>query len=223
MISVYAFVAEPVTFEGLRGVDGAELHAVACGGLHAVISCHEVAAGRSRTQVWEHGRVVEALASQVAALPVRFGSTHPDVAALQAAVAGQYADLEARLAAVSGHVEFVVRASVSPVRFSAAPGADDPGTGRAYLEGRLQEERAQRTAWDAARARLRTVAGALTGLAVRSTEADGRRGPELAYLVAGGRAEDFQAAAAAACDGAAVVVGGPWAPYTFAAEEAHAG
>lgn len=222
MISVYAFVAAPVTFEGLHGVDGAELEVVACGQMHAVISHHETPVGLDRTQVWEHGRVVEALTRQVATLPVRFGSTHTDVAALQTTVADQQTDLAARLAAVAGHVEFVVRAPVSAP--GAAPrGADGSETGRAYLEGRLDEERAQRAAWQAARARLEDIGGPLTRLAGRTVEADGRRGPEISYLVATERAERFQAAATAACEDTDFVVGGPWAPYTFASEWPHAG
>lgn len=216
MIHLYAFVAEPVIFDGLHGLDGAELDTIDCGAVHAVVSRHEQAVSPERDAVLDHGGVVEAVSSQVPTLPVRFGSLHADTAALRAAVGEQQAELADRMQAVAGHVEFVIRAPVEQMATVAPPPADG-GRGRAYLEGRLAMERAERAARDAAKARLHDAVGTLAEQAAQAVEVDGPRGPEISYLVPTGEAPAFTAAAATICDGTDLVVGGPWAPYTFAA------
>lgn len=218
MIHVYAFVSDNLALDGLRGLDDAELDVVACGALYAVVSFHEAAPASDQSQVLAHGRVVEAAARRVATLPVRFGSRHPDLAGLVAAVSAQERELADRLRTVRGHVEFAVRAPVPAVPVAPPSEQPDAGPGRSYLQGRLAIERAHAAARDEARQRLETVVRPLTPKASRTTSVEGPRGPEICYLVRADVAETFGATAATLCDGTDLVLVGPWAPYTFASE-----
>ncbi|MDP8969445.1 MAG: GvpL/GvpF family gas vesicle protein [Actinomycetota bacterium] len=218
MIHVYALTAEPVALDGLHGVVGAAVALVDCAGLHAVVSRHRHPPAREPVRALEHAAVVEAVARTVPTLPVRFGSGYGDEQALQAAVAERRDHLSGQLRRIGHCVEFVVRIARQPEPQSSDAGAG-AGSGRAYLQRRLALDQAARSAREATRHRLRARTATLVDLAILTSEQDGPRGPEAAYLVEARDAQEFRALADEVVAGdPSLVVGGPWPPYTFAAQ-----
>ncbi|HWB70795.1 MAG TPA: GvpL/GvpF family gas vesicle protein [Egibacteraceae bacterium] len=220
MIHLYALTAEPVALGGLRGVGGAAVRLVDCGSLCAVVSEHEQAPPALTGHALAHAAVVAAVARTVPTLPVRFGSRHGDEQTLRGRIGQRQGQLSAQLRRLGRHVEFAVRAAPEP---EAQPSQARAGTGsgRAYLQRRLGQQQAARCAAEAARHRLRTRTAALGGLSVLTSERDGPRGPETAYLVEAEHAERFRALAAEAVAGdPCLLLAGPWPPYTFAAQPA---
>jgi len=132
-----------------------------------------------------------------AVLPVRFGETFPDEAALNAAVARRASRVRDALELVRGRVEIGVR--VSSRQRAAAP-----TNGTAYLRTRLAEL-----------GRSTALHERLQALACATIEAPGG---ETAFLV---DREDVDAARSLVLAFAdehpelSVVCTGPWAPYSF--------
>lgn len=240
MIHVYALTAVPVDLGDLVGVDGRGVRPVACPPLHAVVSDHDRAPGPTRGRALAHARVVAAAGEAAPAVPVQYGARHADETALRAAVRERAGALSDTLARVGGHVEVVVRFA-APVREQAptgragdgtdiagdpAPSSDVPavspdaaGSGRAYLEGRRERERAERAVRRAARQRLRERTAPFEPLASEAADRSGPRGPERCLLVPDAEVAPLLAAARAAADADGdLVVGGPWPPYTFASQ-----
>lgn len=218
MIHVYALTAERVALDGLLGVVGAAVALVDCGGLHAVVSRHHQSPAREPERALEHAAVVEAVARTVPTLPVRFGSGYADEQALRTAVDERRGHLSAQLRRIGHCVEFVVRIAPQPEPQSGDADAA-AGSGRAYLERRLAHDKALRSTREAARDRLRVRTPTLADLAILTIERDGSRGPEAAYLVSAEDAERFRTLADEVVAGdPSLVVGGPWPPYTFAAQ-----
>lgn len=220
MIHVYALTAERVALDGLRGVGGAGVRLVDCGGLQAVVSQHEDPPPAGTSQALAHAAVVAAVARTAPTLPVRFGSRHADEQTLRSRIGQRREQLSAQLQRLGHRVEFVVRAAPEPEPPHGHREAG-AGSGRAYLQRRLAEQQAARCAAEAARHRLRVRTASLVGLTVLSSERDGPRGPETAYLVEAEHAERFRALAAEAVAGdPCLLLAGPWPPYTFAAQPA---
>jgi hypothetical protein len=92
------------------------------------------------------------------------------------------------------------------------------GPGRRYLEERLAEQHAAEAADAAARARVGAATAGLDTIAIAVAERVGRSGPERCFLVDREATDAFAEAAAAAAAEGGLVVGGPWPPFTFAAE-----
>jgi hypothetical protein len=224
VIHLYALTAEPPASVGLVGVDGAPVTTLAAGALVGVTSEHRSAPEVTADNALAHAAVVAAVADQVPTLPVRFGTHHRDHAALREALAETEDELLATLARIGHAVEYVVRAGAGPAasQASAPAPADDSvgqrqGPGRRYLEERLAEQHAAEAAEAAARARVAAATAGLDTLAIAIAERVGRSGPERCFLVDRDATAAFAAAAAAATEDG-LVVGGPWPPFTFAAE-----
>lgn len=227
MIHVYALTGEPVDLGDVAGIDGRRVRTVACPPLHACVSDHDRAPGATRERALAHARVVAAAGDRADAVPVQFGAQHADEASLCATVAERAVPLAGALRRVGGHVEVAVRCGrpptgggqLRPARDGARRTGDEGSSGRAYLEGRLEQERAERAAHLAAVRWLGECTGPLERLAVETTDRVGPSGPERCLLV---HRDDVGALLAAAHDAADehddLVVVGPWPPYTFAAD-----
>jgi hypothetical protein len=222
VIHLYA-VTRGVVPGSLRGLDDVPLSTVAVGELRAVISRHEVAVPPTEAAALRHVAAIEALAEHADVLPVRFGSRHEVEADLHRRLEEQLPQLRDLLRRVGGHVEFVVRPATVPTSPAGQPsvlrpdgGAADAGTGRAYLERRLAEERAVAEELAASRARLHAATEELVGAATAVHEVTRHHGPERCFLVARPDAASFGARARQLVGGGRYVVGGPWPPFTFA-------
>ncbi len=243
MIHVYALVERPFELDGLiGGVDDRPLRLVYCPPLYAVVSEHDRAPGASRERALAHAAVVAAVAERTDVVPVQYGAQHADDGALRAAVGERAGGLQEAMRRVGGHVEVVVRFDRPPGRPRGAEGGDGDGgdagadgdggakappgdtvdaegSGRAYLERRLERERAERTARLAASEQLRARTAPVEQLATEATDRPGPRGPERCLLVHRDEVEPLLAAVrAVAAEDPDLVVGGPWPPYTFASE-----
>jgi hypothetical protein len=199
MIRLYAFADGLAALPDEVGVGGAPLAAARSAGLTVIVT-YELATtpGDPRDDAVAHGLVVEALARSAAAvLPVRFGETFPDEAALNAAVARSAQRVREALELVRGRVEI-------GVRVTSRQRAAVPTTGTAYLRTRLAELGRGTALHD----RLQTLACA-------TVEAPGG---ETAFLVDRADAEAARALVRAFADEhpeLSVVCTGPWAPYNF--------
>jgi hypothetical protein len=223
VIHLYA-VTRGVVPGSLRGLDDVPLSTVAVGELRAVTSRHDVAVPPTEAAALRHVAAIEALAEHADVLPVRFGSRHADEADLRRRLEEQLPQLHDLLRRVGGHVEFVVRPSAAVPASPAGQlsglgpdeGASDAGTGRAYLERRLAEQRAVAEELAASLARLHEATEALVGAAAAVHELTRHHGPERCFLVARPDAASFGERARQLVDGGRYVVGGPWPPFTFA-------
>jgi hypothetical protein len=237
MIYVYAIVGAGDGPEAPGPGVGDAPVALHVGGLLAVVySCHEGPAPRpTRENALRHGRVVEEWMGSGALLPVRFGTTFRDEAALDAALARNRDRLSAGLERVRGHSEWGVRVLWQPEpELEAAPA--DPliaQSGREYLLARAARQHRRERLHERAERLANRIHAPLSALASAST----RRvlaSPELlmsgAYLVPHHRVAEFREAVralAAEHTDLRVLGTGPWPPYHFTppldtAEVAHA-
>jgi hypothetical protein len=220
VIHLYALTAGPPPPVDVAGIDGAPLSTVDAGALLAVASEHAAAPPATASNALAHATVIAAVGEMVPSLPIRFGAHHRDHAAVRSALAETEDLLLATLARVGHAVEYVVRAEPAPTVAAPVPATtgEDEGRGRRYLEERLAEQRAAGAAEAAVRDRVAAATTGLEPLATEVTERLGRAGPERCFLVDRGTRAAFEAAAATATAAADLVLGGPWPPFTFAAE-----
>jgi hypothetical protein len=220
VIHLYAVTAAPPPPVGVAGIDGVALSTVDAGALLAVASEHAAAPPATASNALAHATVIAAVGEQVPSVPVRFGAQHRDQAAVRSALTETEDLLLATLARVGNAVEYVVRAEATPATGDPVPTPVDEGEGRGrrYLEERLAEQRAARAAEDAVRERVAAATTGLEGLAIEISERLGRAGPERCFLVDRSARDAFEAAASAATADPDLVLGGPWPPFTFAAE-----
>jgi gas vesicle protein GvpL/GvpF len=207
MIRVYAFVTPLERLPPVAGVGGAALEQHGTD-VAAVVSRHMGSGdGDPRLDAVAHGLVVEALTGLASAvLPVRFGETFADEAALDAALEGRRDEIREGLARVNGCVEVGVRVAARERRPPAAVAA----TGTDYMRARLAELVERDTV-------VHELHDRLTALA-RDTAQSDRGGFEASYLVERPRVAEVQGAVeefAAAHPELTVVGTGPWAPYSF--------
>jgi hypothetical protein len=193
------------------GHEEAPLEAVEHGDLAAVVSAHAESIPGGEAALWRHEEVVESLMAATPVLPMRFGAVvagREDVHTLLEREQVRYRGL---LEEVRGRVELGVR--VMPTGDDGPP-LPEAKTGEAYLMHRLERNRRAAQA-------LQDVHAELAGLAVRSRlreAALGRMASSGAYLVEAGDVERFSAAVErvdAAHPELAVLLTGPWPPYTF--------
>jgi hypothetical protein len=170
------------------------LYEVDRGRLAAVVADHG-APEPTPDWLWRHEEIVEALMADGPVLPMRFGSTTEDVAAL----------LESRHDALLAGLERVRGAVELGVRVVGAVGEPPPASGTEYLRRRAE-----------AAALRRRVHEPLAALSRAALELD-RNGHVGAYLVDAPAVEDFREAVerleieldvTLACTG-------PWPPYSF--------
>ena len=141
-------------------------------------------------------------------LPVRFGADLPDEHAAEQVLFDRQDELRAALDRVRGAVELSVR--VQPAE-SGAEASESWASGREYLRARL--------------ARSQIAERIHERLAGRARAAKPRRGPELmrgAYLVDRANVSEFLAELRRLQElhpELALLCTGPWAPYSFTADE----
>jgi Gas vesicle synthesis protein GvpL/GvpF len=189
------------------------------GDLLAVFSRHSSSVGEPAPDaLWTHERVVERLMADRAVLPMRFGSTLPDEAALARLLDERQASLRALLARIGDRVELGVRVvrelpAPEPAAVGAAP------NGREWL---LRKARDGRHA-DRAAAQLHTPLAALSADARQQPP----RGPaevlRTAYLVERRVVPRFRATVERlqrAHPDVAILCTGPWPAYSFVSDAA---
>jgi hypothetical protein len=215
MIQLHVLTRDPVPTTELAS--GLVLRDVDCSRLHGLVSERAEAGPPIPEQLLDHARLVGAVSRLMPALPVRFGVVHRGEDELREAIAVREGELLGALDRVGGHVEFVVRSADAPPDRDGVEITPNAGSGRAYLEQRLEQDRAAVALRSEVERRLDTVAEQLVGLAAAVMSADGRYGPEHCYLVPQSAADSFAARARTVVDSdPRLLVGGPWPPYTFA-------
>jgi Gas vesicle synthesis protein GvpL/GvpF len=213
VLHVYAFTDGAGTpLPDIAGLGDAELAECAVDRVAAVFSRVDEPPPASEAALWRHEEVLEALMGSRAVLPVRFGASLRDEAALENELRARLEGLRESLTRVAGRVEVAVR-----VAGTAAP-AKTPSasaSGREFILGRLAEVR--RAAEAAA-----SIHAPLSRLAVA---AECRQQPDpatiaaAAYLVDRDAVEAFGAEVervAARHPELRVVSTGPWPPWSFA-------
>lgn len=216
MIHCYA-LSRTAVVPAAPGIDATVPFAVACDGLHAVVSEHGAAPRPTRERALAHAGVVAAVAAETPTVPVRFGVQHDDRDALRAAVAERAERLEEAMRRVGDRWELVVRRAHEATGGPAAVAPAARGEGTDYLRRRLEEEQARRAALAAVQEQLRRVSAPIEELADDVLERDGPRGPERCLLVpAAHRDEAVATARRCLAEHGDVVLGGPWPPYSFA-------
>jgi Gas vesicle synthesis protein GvpL/GvpF len=203
----------------VRGLQGAPLSVDGGNGLFAIWSEHDhPRLEADETALWEHERVVEALAEHATVLPMRFGSWLADREGLLELLGERRDEFTLGLDRVRGAVEIGVRAMLSTEHAevtSAAAIGERPGT--AYMLARLNEESHSaalaariheplRPLSRASRPRRTSLAGAVN----------------TAYLVDRADIGSFRAKVEEldeALGEGTVLCTGPWPPYSFTPEE----
>ena len=232
---VYCLCDElPDTLDASAGIGGAQVRALWCNEIAAVVSEFAGDAVKiTREHVLAHERVVGRVLTQVTPLPFRFGTVTSE-ARLRGYIETNAAALRAQLARVRGCVEMSVKV-LGPREAGANEAAqaelDAPklarsatGTGTAFLEAKRRalvgDETAQAQAEEVARWLTSQVADVVRAgqLSVRPA-----RGLLIAaaHLVERVRLAEYRARVRRACAGRNelhFLTSGPWPPYSFSQE-----
>jgi Gas vesicle synthesis protein GvpL/GvpF len=226
MLYVYAISESPQVPE-VSGLDGAPLRRVGSSAPFAIVSEHEdLPLERGEKDLWTHERVVEEAMATGAVLPMRFGSSLPDQAAVTSALRERKLEFERGLDRVRGAVELSVRATLNVEEISKraephrthAGGAPAEGPGTAYMRARLSRTRGAGQLADRIHVRLAPLARAST-LRVGT---GGRPSMKAAYLVSRERTEAFRERLERIereVEEMSLACTGPWPPYSFVSEE----
>jgi hypothetical protein len=161
------------------------------------------------------GEVVQDLASTSPVLPVRFGTTLPDLAGLEQLMEERGPGWRRRLDAVEGHVEMVVHARDAGRPAPTEPSASGEVTGTEYLLSRAAVARHDAELIDS----LNTTIGPLVA---ETRVLRGHDESRVACLVAADRVAALRAALqgwAAAVEGRSAEATGPWPPFSFTEPE----
>lgn len=223
MLYLYAISAWPAPpLPPVAGLGETALVAVPCADLVAVAQPLPAPPDPAEAQILAHEAVIEALMADRTVLPMRFGSTLADTAAVEAFLATRAAPFRADLTRVAGCVELSVR-GISPADPAdpdtaqiESSASSDRSPGRAYLEQRRVAERArlaQRAHAQAIYARLEPLARAAVFGAARHADMP----LNAAYLVPREAVAAFREAVAAAGSTTPLrlLCTGPWPPYSF--------
>jgi hypothetical protein len=211
-------VVDRVPAELGLGLDGAPLRAVSAGPLAAVVAEHAEVPEMDDEAFWQHEAVVERLMEDAVVLPMRFGMTLADDAAVEALLRSREAELVALFDEVRGAVELSVRAELPDVAPtpSRAETAEAPPNGTEYMRERRRLMRDRDRASGAIHESLRA-------LSRRSLLSDGGAGAGFkgAYLVDAGSVDAFAERVGSLGRELDVQVSctGPWPPYSFVAGE----
>jgi len=232
VIYVYAIVDRPETpLPGQLGLHDEALTAVVWRDVAAVVSTFDAAQlARTADELWRHENVVEALMSNRAVLPARFGTMLPSRQQIGDILRSFYRTLVQDIERVRGHVEIGMR-FLSNIEESAEleqpPAASNrfiargAGPGSAYLLARLARKQQLQ---DRQRAKLGLVRDVYDLLARHANaswldrEWNDRRGISAAFLVPRDRIGSFRdvvGEVAGANRGVALLCTGPWPPYSF--------
>ena len=228
MLYVYALAeTSEAALPARRGHRGAPLRHLSRDGVSAVFSRHrQIDLPPEERHLWRHERVSEALMADRGVLPVRFGTTVADEAALATMLEARAEEFRELLALVRGRVEIGVRVlwtppAEDPPAADAESESEAAGSGRAYLLGALRTRHAGARLADTLHAALAEQAvSARKRLLVT---------PRLllsgAYLVERTGVDRFLAAAdetARVHDEVELLCTGPWPPHSFAARSPEA-
>jgi hypothetical protein len=209
----------------LAGIDGASVRAVSLGDLGAWVS--DIAASTvapTAERAASHDRVVRAALEGETPLPVRFGQIVADDAALVHVAQERHDRFLAALEQVAGTVEMTVRLLVpggARERGWNRSAATEGKTGREYLQQLAAAQREERNLLaekEIARDRVRS---AVRGL-VRAESFNAMAGSSLAtlsHLVLRENIDKYRGALLVLRNEEptlAIMVSGPWAPYSFA-------
>ena len=212
---------------GLVGVDDTRVRAVDLGDLGAWVS--EVTGTTmvaSPARARGHDRVVRSALDRETPLPARFGQVVADIAALTEMVASRRAALESALDAVAGSVEMTVRVLLPPVD-EGAPAPQQLRherrsiSGRDYLKRAAAEQQRERNVLAMAGIVRERVSSAVQGLVRAEAFSGGQAGSGMAtlsHLVPRENVDGYRSALIQLRDTEptlAIMVSGPWAPYSF--------
>ncbi|MGZ3585389.1 MAG: GvpL/GvpF family gas vesicle protein [Ktedonobacterales bacterium] len=235
---VYAILsADAVLPQTLTGLGDAPVTLITSGAIAAAVSCiTEPSVDALPAQLLRHETVVETIRRVAPALPVRFGTIFPDVAALTQILAARAPILQADLARVGDKLEMgllVLRAAPEPG--AAAPHADggasipelpmplrdSSGPGAQYLASRFARYAGESRVGEDARRLAQRVDAALRPYVIESRYTL-RPAPRLALRSAHLLQPNGEAAFRRVCEdlrtGAPdlrLLVTGPWPPYSF--------
>ncbi len=227
-MAIYLYCVLRATREpppSLLGIDGAPVRAIDVSRLGAWVS-DAVAApivpspGRAR----EHDRVVRAALESETPLPARFGQVVAGEDELRAALSERRDVLEAALKRVEGTVEMTVRMLVpvpSEPPEKAAVGGQGPRSGRHYLEQVAALQREERNVLARSGLIRDRVHSAVRDLVRAQSFAGAVAGSTLAtlsHLVPRERVDAYRSALQTLREedpALAIMVSGPWAPYSF--------
>jgi hypothetical protein len=204
----------------LTGLDGARVRAVSLGDLGAWVSdTPDSSVTVTAERAASHDRVVRAALEGETPLPARFGQIVADEAALARAVQERHDRFVSALDRVAGAVEMTVRLLVRTTGRANAPARGE--SGRDYLQQLAEvqrEERNVRAQVENARDRVRSAVGGL----VRAESFHATAGSNLAtlsHLVSREHIDQYRGALLVLRNKEptlAIMVSGPWAPYSFA-------
>ena len=212
MIYLYAITDTRPPALSSSGIEGAEVDSTACAGLHAIWSQHSDDAEftPAPAALWAHETVVDELLATNAILPLRFGTTLPDLDAVRDLLQRERERFGALLDRVRGHVELAVRVALPEHE------AETPGNGAGYLTARVASRREREAA-------AHLVLAPLDRLATASSHRpDNATLLRASYLVRPSEVERFAAALRQLQDAnpqLTVSCTGPWAPYSFVVED----
>ena len=220
---------------GLRGIAGVPVRSVVApvpSGIEAWVSTIEDSALRSSgrelaEQALLHNKVVEAaLATGRTPLPARFGVRFRDDAACASRLQEHHGELQAALRRIAGAVEMTVLLVPNAERVEAGadrPQRNEPAAGRRYLEAikvRAQSAERRRTAAHRLTERLASAVAPMVRGETRRSDSSGV--VSITHLVGLTDLDDYRRIVAELSTDKVlrIVVAGPRAPYSFAAENA---
>lgn len=221
-VAVYALTSHAGSRAAGRGLSGERLRVVRVGAVSAVVGDVARLPAPTEAKLRAYTTLLATLATtHQSVLPVRFGTTMQDDDELETILRLRQKSLKSQLARVRGRVQMTVRLVVArtlsgPPREPDPPAAFGAGKARAttgveYLSQRAREQRASElpgfAPLDRAVARW-----------VKDSRVERRGNVATVYhLVPRAAAGRYAAAieAAAAAEGARVLVSGPWPAYAF--------
>jgi Gas vesicle synthesis protein GvpL/GvpF len=221
VLYLYAVTHASVDAPEAAGLEDTPLRSVADDVLAAIVSEHgPLDLDPTPSALWTHENVVETLMASATVLPMRFGTTLEDEAAVRSVLRNRRAELESGLERVAGAVELGLRV-VLDGDDEDAHGPDDtavaapaaPGT--AYLLDRLERTHRSQALVD----RIHVPLAELARDSHRRLRATPRLLLSGSYLVDRETVETFRLRAAdldQEIAGASLICTGPWPPYSFA-------
>lgn len=225
ILCVYALVDSPRPVQKVTGIAGERLRRIAVGGVVAIVGEVRRRPVASTRNLRKYAGIIESIAARVPAiLPVRFGTTFPDLAELRSVLRSREAARQ-RLRAVRLRAQMTIRIVGSdpddrrsrgqtPVMSRTGVRPRNKATqGTQYLRQRLTVLRTAREVPE-----LAPIQTAIRGF-VKDERVERHGGViTVHHLIPRARAERYRAAIerAAGQSGIRLAISGPFAPYAFA-------
>jgi hypothetical protein len=224
-MGIHAYCISPSShrpFDGLAGVEGANVRSVESGGLCMWVSIHASRPDASMAAIQSHNTVVVGAMTPVTTpVPMRFGQWLDDEAAAVAVLSASRMRWETLLEKFAGAVEYGIRI-FDPARNDRTEGGAATeaahGSGRAYMEALVRKAGGEHAVADRV---LTELAAALGGLVIdQQTEAlrTAHGLLSVAHLVHLARADAYREAVDAVrsrMPELRLLSSGPWPPYSF--------